>query len=55
MSREFEVTREVDLPAAPEDVWTAMTAQTSAWMFPTGEAPPARVARSRPGSRPTGS
>ncbi len=39
MSREFEVTREVDLPAAPEDVWTAMTAQTSAWMFPTGEAP----------------
>ena len=39
MSREFEITREVDLPAAPEDVWTAMTAQTSAWMFPTGEAP----------------
>ena len=39
MTREFEVTREVDLPAAPDDVWTAMTAQTSAWMFPTGEAP----------------
>jgi uncharacterized protein YndB with AHSA1/START domain len=39
MSREFEVTREVDLPAAPDDVWTAMTAQTAAWMFPTGEAP----------------
>ena len=39
MSREFEITREVELPAAPEDVWTAMTAETAAWMFPTGEAP----------------
>jgi uncharacterized protein YndB with AHSA1/START domain len=35
MSREFEVTREVDLPAAPEDVWTAITTGTAAWMFPT--------------------
>ena len=41
MSREFEVSREVDLPAAPEDVWTAITADTAAWMFPTGqEIPP---------------
>src|SRR5207237_227146 len=26
MSREFEIIREVDLPAAPDDVWTAITA-----------------------------
>ena len=36
MSREFEVVREVDLPAAPEDVWTAITARPAAWLFPTG-------------------
>ncbi|MEO8689469.1 MAG: SRPBCC domain-containing protein [Solirubrobacteraceae bacterium] len=41
MSREFEVTREVDLPAAPEDVWTAITADTAAWQFPTGMEIPA--------------
>jgi hypothetical protein len=36
MSRPFEVTREIDLPGAPEDVWTAITANPAAWMFPTG-------------------
>jgi hypothetical protein len=36
MSREFEVAREIDLPAAPDDVWTAITAEPAAWMFPTG-------------------
>ena len=41
MSREFEITREVDLPAAPEDVWTAITANPAAWMFPTGMEIPA--------------
>ena len=41
MSREFEVTREVDLPAAPDDVWTALTADPAAWMFPTGMEIPA--------------
>jgi uncharacterized protein YndB with AHSA1/START domain len=40
MSREFEVRREVDLPAAPEDVWTAITAENAAWQFPTGAEPP---------------
>ena len=25
MSREFEVSREIDLPASPDDVWTAIT------------------------------
>ena len=41
MSREFEITREVDLPAAPEDVWTAITANPAAWQFPTGMEIPA--------------
>jgi uncharacterized protein YndB with AHSA1/START domain len=41
MSREFEIVRDVDLPASPEDVWTAITAYTAAWQFPTGmEIPP---------------
>jgi hypothetical protein len=39
MSREFEITREVDLPSAPDDVWTAITADSAAWMFPTGPTP----------------
>jgi hypothetical protein len=39
MSREFEITRDVDLPAAPDDVWTAITAETAAWQFPVGDAP----------------
>lgn len=36
MSRKFEVSREIDLPASPDDVWTAITADTAAWQFPTG-------------------
>lgn len=36
MSRDFEIAREIDLPAAPDDVWTAITAEPAAWMFPTG-------------------
>jgi uncharacterized protein YndB with AHSA1/START domain len=40
MSREFEITREVDLPAAPDDVWTAITADTAAWQFPVGDEAP---------------
>ena len=41
MSREFEVSREVDLPASPDDVWVAITADAAAWMFPTGMEIPA--------------
>jgi uncharacterized protein YndB with AHSA1/START domain len=41
MSRAFEISREVDLPAGPEDVWTAITADTAAWQFPTGMEIPA--------------
>ena len=44
MSRAFEITREVDLPAAPDDVWTAITADTAAWQFPTGMEIPAGAA-----------
>jgi uncharacterized protein YndB with AHSA1/START domain len=44
MSRAFEVAREIDLPAAPEDVWTAITADTAAWQFPTGMEIPAGAA-----------
>ncbi len=39
MSRPFEIEREVDLPAAPDDVWTAITQASAAWQFPTGPAP----------------
>jgi hypothetical protein len=41
VSRRFEVTREIDLPAAPDDVWIAITADPAAWMFPTGMEIPA--------------
>jgi uncharacterized protein YndB with AHSA1/START domain len=41
MSRAFEIVREVDLPAAPDDVWTAITADAAAWQFPTGMEIPA--------------
>lgn len=47
MSRPFEIARHVDLPAAPDDVWTAITVDTAAWQFPpgldvpAGDAPPA--------------
>jgi hypothetical protein len=45
MSRPFDVSREVDLPAAPDDVWVAITAESAAWQFPglsipAGGAPP---------------
>ena len=41
MSRAFEVAREIDLPATPEDVWIAMTADSGSWQFPTGMEIPA--------------
>ena len=61
MSRAFEVTREVDLPAAPDDVWTAITAASRglavpdrAWRSPPAPSRP-RGRRSRPGTRRTAS
>jgi uncharacterized protein YndB with AHSA1/START domain len=44
VSRPFEITRELALPAAPDDVWTAITADTAAWQFPTGMEIPAGAA-----------
>ncbi|WP_264483118.1 SRPBCC family protein [Streptomyces pinistramenti] len=35
MGKEFEIRREVVLPATPEEVFAAVTAETDAWMFPT--------------------
>jgi uncharacterized protein YndB with AHSA1/START domain len=39
MSGEFEIRREVELPADPEDVWEAVAtaAGNAAWLFPGGE------------------
>jgi uncharacterized protein YndB with AHSA1/START domain len=38
-SGEFEVRREVELPATPEEVWDAVTTEAglAAWLFPSGE------------------
>jgi hypothetical protein len=44
VSRAFEIIREIDLPAAPDDVWTAITADPAAWQFPTGMEIPAGAA-----------
>ena len=58
MSREFEVIREVDLPAAPDDVWTAITAERRPGSSRPGRSPAGERAeggRSRPGTRRTGS
>jgi len=43
VSREFEIRREIELPAAPEAVWSAVATGegTASWMFPTGEGGPA--------------
>jgi hypothetical protein len=35
MSKEFEIKREVVLPATPEQVFAAVTTGTANWMFPT--------------------
>ncbi|GAA1496968.1 SRPBCC domain-containing protein [Paeniglutamicibacter kerguelensis] len=37
MNKEFEIRQESDLPGAPEQIWKAVTEDTAAWMFPTGE------------------
>src|SRR6185437_12043838 len=45
MPREFEIRREVELPATAEQVWAAIATGdgTASWMFPTGEGAPSRV------------
>ncbi|HWG64668.1 MAG TPA: SRPBCC domain-containing protein [Streptosporangiaceae bacterium] len=45
MARQFEVRREVELPATPEQVWAAVAtgAGIASWLFPVGEGQPTRV------------
>jgi uncharacterized protein YndB with AHSA1/START domain len=45
MARAFEIRREVELPATPEQVWQAVATGdgTAAWMFPVAEGAPSRV------------
>jgi uncharacterized protein YndB with AHSA1/START domain len=45
MAREFEIRREVELPATPEQVWAAVAtgAGNASWLFPTGEGEPHEV------------
>ncbi|HJQ47185.1 MAG TPA: SRPBCC domain-containing protein [Amycolatopsis sp.] len=40
MGRQFEIKREVVLPATPEQVFAAVTTGTANWMFPTPEPTP---------------
>ena len=42
MAREFEIRREVELPATPEQLWAAVTtgAGNASWLFPTGDGEP---------------
>jgi uncharacterized protein YndB with AHSA1/START domain len=50
MSREFDIRREVELPATPEEVWDAIAtgAGTAAWLFPSGGDPEPRVGGKAP-------
>ncbi|WP_406492071.1 SRPBCC domain-containing protein [Streptomyces sp. NBC_01604] len=34
MSKEFEIAREFEVDASPEEVWEAVTAQTGGWLWP---------------------
>ncbi|HSX99297.1 MAG TPA: SRPBCC domain-containing protein [Streptomyces sp.] len=42
MSKEFEIAREFEVDATPEEVWEAVTAGTGGWLWPM-EAPEPRV------------
>ncbi|MFJ4209013.1 SRPBCC domain-containing protein [Paenarthrobacter sp. NPDC089675] len=42
-NREFEIVADTVLPGTPERVWQAVTADTSAWMFPTDQWPAVRT------------
>ena len=52
MAREFEIRREVELPATPEEVWEAVTTSegNAAWLFP-GLADPSDIRLSEPPHR----
>jgi hypothetical protein len=50
MGREFEIRREVELPATPEAVWEAVATGpgTASWLFPEDPGPDAQVDSDRP-------
>ncbi|MEA5457038.1 SRPBCC domain-containing protein [Sinomonas sp. JGH33] len=43
MSHEFEIVQDVVVKATPEQIWKAVTEDTSAWMFPTDQWPAVRT------------
>lgn len=47
MSKEFEIVREIEIEATPEEVWEAVTAGTAGWLWPM-EAPEPREGGSGP-------
>jgi hypothetical protein len=50
MGKEFEIRREVELPATPEQVWEAVAtdAGTASWLFPEDPGPDAKIESDRP-------
>jgi len=50
MAKEFEIRREVELPATPEDVWDAVATGpgTASWLFPSEPGPNDAVEADRP-------
>lgn len=59
MSKEFEIVREFEVDAEPQQVWEAITTGTAGWLWPMEYEPreevrPRTAAPSPPGTRPTG-
>src|SRR5919197_5681731 len=50
MGKEFEIRREVELPATPEAVWEAVATGpgTASWLFPEDPGPGAQIESDRP-------
>jgi len=50
MGKEFEIRREVELPATPEAVWEAVATGpgTASWLFPEDPGPDAKIEADRP-------
>ena len=46
--RSFEIIQDTELPGTPERVWEAVTAGTSAWMFPTEQWPAVKTVEEHP-------
>lgn len=43
MNHEFDIVQDVVIQATPEQIWKAITEDTSAWMFPTDQWPAVRT------------